>query len=83
MSEQLGKKTGELKDKSEQLDRKCQQFEDVSKQKSSMPYYIMYFAIIFQSAVMITVVLAEQDVELGQLHQTVEQIRQEKAKESE
>ena len=48
-----------------------------------MPYYIMYFAIIFQSAVMITVVLAEQDVELGQLHQTVEQIRQEKAKELE
>ena len=64
MSEQLGKKTGELKSKSKQLDRKCQQFEDVSKQKSGMPYYIMYFAIIFQSAVMITVVLAEQDVEL-------------------
>ena len=46
MSEQLGKKTRELKNKSEQLDRKCQQFEDVSRQKSSMPYYIMYFAIV-------------------------------------
>jgi len=31
----------------------------------------------------ITVVLAEQDAELSQLRQTVEQIRQEKAKESE
>ena len=83
MSEQLGKKAGELKNKSEQLDRKCQQFEDVSKQKSGMLYHIMSFAIIGQSVVMITVVLAEQDTELGQLHQTVEQIRQEKAKESE
>ena len=83
MSEQLGKKTGELKNKSEQLDRKCQQFEDVSKQKSGMPYYIMYFAVICQSTVMITVVLAEKDAELGRLRQIVEQIRQEKAKESE
>ena len=32
---------------------------------------------------MISVVLAEQDAELSQLRQTVEQIRQEKAKESE
>ena len=32
---------------------------------------------------MITVLLAEQDAELGQLRQTIEQIRQEKAKESE
>ena len=31
---------------------------------------------------MIIVVLVEQDVELGQLRQTVEQLRQEKAKES-
>ena len=31
---------------------------------------------------MITIVLVEQDVELGQLRQTVEQLRQEKAKES-
>jgi len=31
----------------------------------------------------ITVLLAEQDAELSQLRQTVEQIRQEKAKESE
>ena len=75
MSEQLGKKTGELKDKSEQLDRKCQQFEDVSKQKSGMPYHIMYFAIVCQPAVLITVVLAEQDAELNQLRQTVKQIR--------
>ena len=48
-----------------------------------MPYYIMYFAIVCQSAVMITIVLAEQDAKLSQLRQTVEQIRQEKAKESE
>ena len=31
---------------------------------------------------MITILLAEQDVELGQLRQTVEQIQHEKAKES-
>ena len=31
---------------------------------------------------MITIVLVEQDVELGQLRQAVEQLRQEKAKES-
>ena len=48
-----------------------------------MPYYIMYFAIICQSAVMITVVLAEQEAELNQLRQTVEQILQEKMKELE
>jgi len=83
MSEQLGNKNKELKNKSEQLDRKCQQFEDVSKQKSGMPYYIMYFAVICQSTVMITVVLAEQDAELSQPRQTIEQIQQEKAKESE
>ena len=29
-----------------------------------------------------TVVLVEQDVELGQLHQAIEQLREEKAKES-
>ena len=46
MSEQLGKKNGELKSKTEQLDRKCQQFEDVSKLKSGMLYHIMYFAIV-------------------------------------
>ena len=32
---------------------------------------------------MITVLLAKQDAELGQLRQTIEQIQQEKAKESE
>ena len=32
---------------------------------------------------MVTVVLLEQDAELGQLRQAVEQLRQEKAKESE
>ena len=32
---------------------------------------------------MITILLAEQDAELSQLRQTVEQIRQDKAKESE
>ena len=32
---------------------------------------------------MITILLAEQDAELGQLRKTVEQIQQEKAKESE
>ena len=82
MSEQLGKKNGELKSKSEQLDRKCQQFEDISKLKSGMLYHIMYFAIVGHPF-FLTVVLAEQDAELSQLRQTVEQIRQEKAKESE
>ena len=48
-----------------------------------MPYHIMYFAIVCQPAISITVVLAEQDAELSQLRQTVEQFRQEKAKESE
>ncbi|XP_066320251.1 uncharacterized protein [Miscanthus floridulus] len=55
----LSKKNGELDSKTEQLDQKCQQLEDVSKLKS------------------------EQDAELNQLRQTVEQIRQEKTKESE
>ena len=32
---------------------------------------------------MITILLAERDAELGQLHKTIEQIQQEKAKESE
>ena len=32
---------------------------------------------------MVTVALVEQDVELGQLRQAIEQLRQEKAKESE
>ena len=32
---------------------------------------------------MTTILLAERDAELGQLRQTIEQIRQEKAKESE
>ena len=32
---------------------------------------------------MISIALAEQDAELGQLHQAVEQLHQEKAKESE
>ena len=32
---------------------------------------------------MITILLAEQDADLGQLRQTIEQIQQEKAKESE
>ena len=82
MSEQLGKKNGELKSKSEQLDRKCQQFEDISKLKSGMLYHIMYFAIVGHPF-FLTVVLAEQDAELSQLRQTVQQIRQEKAKESE
>ena len=59
MSEQLGKKNGELKSKSEQLDQKCKQFENVSKQKSGMLYHIIYFAIVGQSIVSITVVLAE------------------------
>ena len=31
---------------------------------------------------MITVVLVEQDMELGQLHQALEQLREEKAKET-
>ena len=32
---------------------------------------------------MITVVLIEQDAELGQMHQAIDQLRQEKAKEAE
>jgi len=82
MSEQLGKKTEELKSKSEQLDQKCKQFENVSKQKSGMLYQRMYFAIVGHPF-FITILLAEQDAELSQLRQTVEQIRQDKAKESE
>ena len=46
MSEQLGKKNGELKSKSEQLDQKCKQFENVSKQKSDTLYQRMYFVIV-------------------------------------
>ena len=65
MSEQLGKKTGQLKSKSEQLDQKCKQFENVSNQKSGMLYQRMYFAIVCQSAVMITIVLVEQDTEVS------------------
>ena len=74
MSEQLGKKTGELKSKSEQLDQKCKQFENVSKQKSGMLYHVMYFAIVGHPFFSITILLAEQDAELSQLRQTIEQI---------
>ena len=84
MSEQLGKKNGELDSKTEQLDRKCQQLEDVSKLKSDILFHIMCFVasgrIFFH---FLYFVLAEQDAELNQLRQTVEQIRQEKTKESE
>ena len=51
MSEQLGKKNRELKNKTEQLDRKCQQFEDVFKLKSGIPFHIMYFAVVGRSFV--------------------------------
>jgi len=83
MSEQLSKKNGELDSKTEQLDRKCQQLDDVSKLKSSIPFDIMCFAVsgcIFFCV--LSFVLAEQDAELNHLRQTVEQIRQEKTKES-
>ena len=46
MSEQLGKKNGELKSKSEQLDQKCQQFKDISKLKSGILFRVMCFAVI-------------------------------------
>ena len=84
MSKQLSKKNGELDSKTEQLDRKCQQLEDVSKLKSGIPFHIMCFAVsgrIFFH--FLSFVLAKQDAELNQLRQTVEQIRQEKTKESE
>ena len=82
MSEQLGKKNGELKSKTEQLDRKCQQFEDVSKLKSGIFSHNVLCSswpfVFFKQ-----LIFAEQDAELNQLRQTVEQIRQEKTKESE
>jgi len=83
MSEQLSKKNVELDSKTEQLDRKCQQLEDASKLKSGILFQIMCFAVshrvVFLSYLF---VLAEQDAELNRLRQTVEQIRQEKTKES-
>ena len=72
MSEQLGKKNGELNSKTEQLDRKCQQLEDVSKLKSGILFHIMHFAVFGH---FFTVVLAEQDAELNQLRQTIERVR--------
>jgi len=83
MSEQLSKKNVELDSKTEQLDRKCQQLEDASKLKSGILFHIMCFAVsgrIFFR--FLSFVLAEQDAELNRLRQTVEQIRQEKTKES-
>ena len=83
MSEQLSKKKVELDSKTEQLDQKCHQLEDASKLKSGILFHIMSFAVsrrvVFLSYLF---VLAEQDAELNRLRQTVEQIRQEKTKES-
>ena len=84
MSEQLSKKNGELDSKTEQLDWKGQQLEDVSKLKSGILFHIMCFAVsgrIFFH--FLSFVLAKQDAELNQLRQSVEQIQQEKTKESE
>ena len=48
-----------------------------------MLYQRLYFAIVSHPFFSITILLAEQDAELSQPRQTVEQIRQDKAKESE
>ena len=83
-SEQLAIVSGQLKSASQQLERESKQLKSVSKQKAGSIYRRLYFHIALKLLFLVIIVaLAEQDTELGQLRQAIDQLHQEKAKETE
>ena len=82
MSKQLRGKSEQLASASTQLEQKSEHLRSVSEQKTGMTYRRMFLYCLTVIVLMMIVVLVEQDAELGQLRQAVEQLREEKTKET-
>ena len=65
MSEQLWGKSEQLASASTQLEQKSEQLRNISEQKACMAYRRMFLYCLIVIVLMMTIVLVEQDAELG------------------